>query len=525
MDVPNLIHLPLEILLQIGGHVLSNNPSHTGLSIWHRYQGSLASLVLTCKTLNVTFTPLMYRYPVTTALPRLARTLIERPDLAALVKNAQLRLYPGLPAVRGEDGTKSWCITPEDAACLNLQARKSFEAGQVEPIESKTFSKKKTWDRGYYPSHESRMLIRRLLLDQCTNVERLDIELDIKDEVLFPTAPKLSKQSHVEEMVFRWLRDHSNYEGSNDTYLTDSLGTFIRKAKALRTLSMHKLATSYMPHTLRSTSVTELVLQQSLMTSNVLEDILASFPSLTTFRYLLDLEDVWMLDGMMNDAVMPEELVRILESHSAKHPEFKLRTLSLTWTDQDMRNFSFSSMGGYADESDIPRVASFRGLQHLEKVCLGEAGHVLGPGATDAQWAFFFPASVQVIEIGLLSRLPDLSLLLGVAHRYPNLKSFKYGGYFHESKAAALQLQFKAKGIKLEFNEERLFPDSIELDYSDDEAETSDGNTGQDDNHDDNGNEAESSDGNTGEEDDHDHYNDDEEDQGVISDSSVIEMD
>lgn len=463
MDVPNLINLPLEILLQIGGHVLSSHPSYTGLRIWYRYQESLASLVLTCKTLNATLTPLLYRYPVTTGLPRLARTLIERPDLAALVKNAQLRLYPGLPAVRGENGTKVWYITPGDAACLNLQARKSFKARQVEPIETKTFSKMNTRDRGYYPSHESRMLIRRLILDQCTNIERLDMELGIKDDVLFPTALKLSKQSHVEEMAFRWLGEHSYYESPNDTYLTDSLGTFIRKAKSLQTLSMSRLATSYMPDTLRSTSVTHLNLRESLLTRNALEDMLVSLPSLTTFRYELEMDDVSIFNGMMHDAVMPEELLWILETHSAKHPEFKLRNLSLIWSHQDMHNFLSNCMPVAAHESDIQRVTSLRGLQYLEQVCLGEAGHVLDKDATEAQWASFFPASVQAIEIDLFERQTDLSLVLSVAHRYPNLKSFKHLGYFYESKAESWRQQFEAKGIKLEFNENRLFPDSIEL--------------------------------------------------------------
>ncbi|CEJ87419.1 hypothetical protein VHEMI04409 [[Torrubiella] hemipterigena] len=206
MGRANMLSLPAEILLEIG-HILLRPPyiiiyDYSDLRRWHGDQQALAALVRTSKMLHEVLTPLLYQYPRTAYLPRLGSTLIQRPDLAALVKRVSIRSVDKLRPVRGDGDAKKWYITPEDADVLNAAADQAFPGSHLVRFEKMSVGV----NPGYFSdewvlSKGPTQLLRAVLLAQCRNLEACAFDVVEDDPLSLSTgfleniAPQLHEMS------------------------------------------------------------------------------------------------------------------------------------------------------------------------------------------------------------------------------------------------------------------------------------------------------------------------------------------
>lgn len=451
-----MLSLPAEIILEIG-HVLLTQPHYIyegrGPWKWHKHQQVLAALVQTSKMLHEVFTPLLYEFPITQHLPRLASTLIQRPALAALVKQVTVRLVEKLPPVRGDGDAKKWYITPKDAEVLNAGADDAFPGCHLVRFEKISIGVNRGYsdDEGVL-SKGAAQLLRAVLLAQCRNLEACAFEVEKGDPFTFSPAFMNNIVPQLHEMAFHWPALHSAL-GPFDTQLTQGWSNLVQSATNLKKLSLSHLEANAIAESMPSHSVVELAVTGSIATKPVWEAMLTRFPALTTFTYSFDLSETWSDWGMMNDALLLTEVVEMLEKHQPN-----LRNLTLEW-DHNADGLSWTEE--YAEMLEIPYLLSLRGLAKLEQIRLYSDGHILAPLVSEDEWVSFFPPRVHTIELmeGPHSNV-DVFLLARAAPRFPSLKTFKYNSDISKKKSILLQKEFEANGVKIVYGEDCLLEDS-----------------------------------------------------------------
>lgn len=454
--MPSLVHLPAELLLKVAKYVAAPKRDMSEYSE-HNDRGrdyrSLSRLVRTCRQLFAIAQPVLYHsVGGPGGCGRLIRTLIQRPDLAAMVKDLYIGDDWGLdnnfrPVIRdedhdGEDGDgedgEQWLLSPDDAALFTKVVEKyqlvsleeSFgddEAGEGEATPAVLPSV----PSGGVDDDESKSLtgiLATIAILQCLNVERIMLTT----YYWTIAVPK--------KVDFTFNSFHELYLAHGDTEMSAGadrdLCWLFQAASSLARLKGHMIGS--FSAKISSKSLRSLELTGSHIVEEEVEGIFRSFPNLELFAYHAGGATVAESD----DGATPRQLVAAMSRCKET-----LKYIDLDWTD------SFEME--YGDWDDGCLVETLKSFRNLEEAAVHLDGFGVDAESIDAD--FFkrvYPSSIRRVKwcrYGRRVQALDTACLLAISNTdFPHLQELSLVNYsLEESEREGIMRHFNDSGIRL----------------------------------------------------------------------------
>ncbi|KAI5459039.1 hypothetical protein BGZ63DRAFT_270281 [Mariannaea sp. PMI_226] len=385
--MPQLLDLPPEILQAICKHCIFQ-------SLFSSSSSTLARLSRTCSTLRAIGQPELYRSPIFTGhnFISLVRTLVNRPDLARLVKE-----------IDGDDWnlTADEDLTPEDVELFEaVMAKYPADDGLPVQISSRWFDTLRT-DRprdGLFDADPVGALVA-LLVTQIVNVESMVITAGYFWEFPFTRPGTLP---HLKKLSLR----HGDTELGTDTELVKRILAAAPNLNTFEGFMLSRVSSGF-----SHDNLTEFHLENSSLEPEHFENIVTGLKNLKSFSY----ESGGAIVSDSPEAT-PGEIVRELLVHADT-----LEHLSF-----DFQHAFY--MEGIADEDLITGLKQMRHLKTLslaESAIYPEGAHA---DATDGDFlANLLPTSLEKLTLigGYDTIMKDILKLAEHLQQFPNMKELE----------------------------------------------------------------------------------------------------
>lgn len=410
--------LPDELLLHIIEALCTTRPSTYCTPDEHRNGPdciSLSILSKTCRKLHAVVQPILFRSVWSFHPGRLVRTLLEKPQLAALVQDLSI------------DDSLEKDISSEDAALFTTAIGKICPAEMDEVRAKLAFKTANCTSRGWGEFEIDNFILKAiatLAVSQCCNANKImifttDTCWDLLNTEDHPLAQKLL------DIKLCYSLDRGQ------VFINDNFASLVAYAPRLKRLTCSSIED--ISDRLWSDTITELSISCSHLSYEGCASMVKNFPNLEKFIYNPMYHD--------DDREISPRLLSELLAQQCK----KLRHLTLIWEREEMDDDDVE-----AEEED--KICSLASLTALEEVALGNDYHTLTNSVRSPESPYdeFFPASIKRItfidEIGALS----LESLSNVALReLPALKVVTIIGQVEGAKQESLKLIFQRNNISL----------------------------------------------------------------------------
>ncbi|MBE3046338.1 hypothetical protein IMZ48_28150 [Candidatus Bathyarchaeota archaeon] len=425
---------PREYLSELTYRSAHCPPSYQGRDEEHRRIQALAALCLTSKQVGTLATRHLYHRPTATSWPLLARTLIERPDLARRVKHLNTRNWAGIPGMLDNS------FPPEVARHWSSKVAYPVEMWDSEDEDSEGEDGK--YEDGEEGLSQAGNIALDIVVALCPELEELDAVLDGGDAFALLEPGSLPRLRTV-AVVGKWkLFGMCPVE----------LWRLPTAAPNVHTLVGWQIGLSYRQIPLES--ITHLRLGSSCLQIDSLRHTLMCFPQLESFEFRAGYISA---GGVQFTPLEAQEVLAELAP--------RLKGLVLNFDDAAS---SFEILGADWVLRSLAGLTELRRLEvdtrcivpHMNPAQWRGRGMQLDsdpgpvPGVGDGALVELLPESIRELKITRGDRGPEfvklraaLAGLAAAARQFPALKEVLVEGSLDG--ADAVKEAFKARGVLL----------------------------------------------------------------------------